>query len=162
MKAVKIASYKPLPILVLGVLIFFLFGPIIGFDFIAIDDGGQILENEKIHHLTLDNLLEIFSSDTVSMYQPLTSLFFALIIGLFGFKTAAAFHVASILIHVLNTCLVYALSQRLFQKKSIPFSSPPSSLSTPYRWKQWPGFPPLAPCCLPRSFYLESFSMINT
>ncbi len=120
MKTVKIASYKPLPILVLGVLIFFLFGPIIGFDFIAIDDGGQILENEKIHRLTLDNLLEIFSSATVSMYQPLTSLFFALIIGVFGFKTAAAFHVASILIHVLNTCLVYALSQRLFQKKINP------------------------------------------
>jgi tetratricopeptide (TPR) repeat protein len=120
MKTVKIASYKPLPILVLGVLIFFLFGPIIGFDFIAIDDGGQILENEKIHRLTLDNVLEIFSSATVSMYQPLTSLFFALIIGVFGFKTAAAFHVGSILIHVLNTCLVYALSQRLFQKKINP------------------------------------------
>lgn len=120
MKAVKIATYKPLPFLVLGALIFFLFGPIIGFDFISIDDGGQILENEKIHRLTLDNLLEIFSSATVSMYQPLTSLFFALIISVFGFKTAAAFHVASILVHVLNTCLVYALSQRLFQKKINP------------------------------------------
>jgi len=120
MKAVKIATVKPLPFLVLGALIFVLFGPIIGFDFIAIDDGGQILENEKIHRLTLDNLLEIFSSATVSMYQPLTSLFFALIIGVFGFKTATAFHVASILIHVLNTCLVYALSQRLFQNKINP------------------------------------------
>ena len=91
MKTVKIASYKPLPILVLGVLIFFLFGPIIGFDFIAIDDGGQILENEKIHRLTLDNVLEIFSSATVSMYQPLTSLFFALIIGVLGLKPPLPF-----------------------------------------------------------------------
>ncbi len=111
---------KLLSLLALSCLILLLYGPVIGYDFIAVDDGGQVLENEKIHRFTLENLMKIFSSATVSMYQPLTSLLFAFIIAIFGFKTAAGFHIASILLHILNSCLVYTVGQRLFKNKVNP------------------------------------------
>jgi hypothetical protein len=94
------------------------------YDFIAIDDGGQVLENTKLHRLSFGNLIEIFSSATVGMYQPLTSLCFAFIIALFGFKTAFTFHIFSFLLHVINTCLIYFLGKNILHQKINPFLLP--------------------------------------
>jgi hypothetical protein len=95
-----------------------------GYGFISIDDGGQVLDNTKIHSLNFQNLIAIFTSATVSMYQPLTSLSFGFIIELFGLKSAVPFHVFSFLLHCANTFLVFAIGKRLFSNKISPYILP--------------------------------------
>ncbi|UOY07693.1 hypothetical protein L0P88_03865 [Muricauda sp. SCSIO 64092] len=115
---------KLLPFFILGVPIIILYMNSVGYGFIAIDDGNQVLDNVIIHELTGENLKSIFTTDTIKMYQPLTSLFFAFIIALFGFKTATAFHVFSISVHIINTFLVYILGKRLFSNRINPYLIP--------------------------------------
>ena len=115
---------KILPFFILSVPVIILYMNIIGYGFIAIDDGNQVLDNVMIHKLTSENLKSIFTSDTIKMYQPVTSLFFAFIIALFGFKTATAFHAFSISVHIINTFLVYILGKRLFSNRMNPYLIP--------------------------------------
>jgi Tfp pilus assembly protein PilF len=113
-----------LPIIVFSITIIALYFSNPAYPFISIDDGGQVLENTKLHSFSLQNLKEIFTTDVVAMYTPIPSLCFAIIIALFGIKTATAFHVFSILLHILNTFLVYQLGRRLFSKKLNPYILP--------------------------------------
>ena len=83
------------------------------FGFTAIDDGGQVLENPFVQSLDRESLKGMFTNATVGMYQPLTTLLFALINSLFGHDTATPFHLFSLLLHAVNAALVYRVGKRL-------------------------------------------------
>ena len=83
------------------------------FDFIEIDDGGQLLENDIIQSLSWKNLVSIFSTATVAMYQPLTTLCFSLLTALFGHESAIPFKVFSYALHACNTYILYLICKKI-------------------------------------------------
>lgn len=84
-----------------------------GYGFVGLDDTGQVPQDPEHYGLSLAKLRELFSSTTISMYQPLTSLALALIVAVFGYESATAFHVFSFLVHFANVWLVYLLGREL-------------------------------------------------
>lgn len=76
------------------------------------DDHLQVTENPDILGLTVAHLKTIFSSSYVGMYQPLTTLLFAIEQSLFGLS-ATGYHTVSLLLHLLNSFLVLRLLQAL-------------------------------------------------
>ena len=76
------------------------------YGFTAIDDGGQVLENPFVQSLDFESLKGMFTNATVGMYQPLTTLLFALINAVFDHDSATPFHLFSLLLHAMNAGLV--------------------------------------------------------
>lgn len=107
--------FYTLAVLFLPIVI--LYSGSLNYDFIAIDDAGQLHQNPKVLNWSWSNIVEIFSSETIGMYQPLTSLFFSLLGALFGFKSALTFHLFSLSLHLANTLLVFLLGKHLFNNK---------------------------------------------
>ena len=73
------------------------------YGFTAIDDGGQVLENPFVQSLDWESVKGMFTNASVGMYQPLTTLFFALINSVFGHDTATPFHLFSLLLHAMRS-----------------------------------------------------------
>ncbi len=92
-----------------------IYGASTQYGFIAIDDGGQVLENPFVGALDWDSLRGMFTSATVGMYQPLTTLLFSLLDVVFGHDSATPFHLVSLLLHALNGVLVYRLGKRILE-----------------------------------------------
>tara|TARA_B100000809_G_scaffold111195_1_gene109806 strand:- start:24800 stop:26551 length:1752 start_codon:yes stop_codon:yes gene_type:complete len=110
----------------LSLLLLFLIPVIIYFqgldnDFIIWDDNVQVYENEVTENLSFENLKIIFTNGVCGMYQPMTSLLFAVIAFFFGVKSAFPYHIFSLLLHVVNTFLVFFLGCRLFKNKTKAF-----------------------------------------
>jgi len=82
------------------------------------DDQDQVTRNVDIHSLSLSNTTAIFSSFYVGMYQPFTTQLYGFIYGVFG-ESAMAFHLVSLLLHLLNILLVFRLVH-LFSRREIP------------------------------------------
>jgi len=82
--------------------------------FLLWDDNLQIVANPDIQHFSWSNLYNIFSTFYVGMYQPLSSLLYALLYNLFG-PAALAFHGASLILHLFNAWLVWRLFKILKQ-----------------------------------------------
>ena len=91
------------------------------YGFTAIDDGGQVLENPFVQSLDWESIKGMFTSATVGMYQPLTTLLFALINAVFGHDSAVPFHLFSLLLHAVNAGLVHRVGQRLLQHDAAAF-----------------------------------------
>ncbi len=71
------------------------------------DDHAYILENELAHSLSTDNIKNAFSTSSVnSNYHPLTHLSWAVDYSING-KGPGLFHLHNLLLHLLNSILVY-------------------------------------------------------
>lgn len=90
-------------------------------DFLQWDDNSQVYENEEVLHFSFRNLKVIYTTCVSGMYQPLTTLFFAIINMFFGVKSTLPFHVFSFVLHLLNTLLVYRLGEKLFKNGTKAF-----------------------------------------
>lgn len=73
------------------------------------DDNIYILENKAIHKLDFTHLKEIFTSFYAVNYHPLTTLSWAIEYAMVGSKNVFLYHFTNILLHLLNTALVYRL-----------------------------------------------------
>lgn len=82
------------------------------------DDDKQVIANPVIRDLSPEGLKSIFSSFTVSLYQPLTSLVFAVQYRFFELDPRA-YHTVNVLLHLANVLLVYVLVQSLAQRMGI-------------------------------------------
>lgn len=76
--------------------------------FTYLDDQVQVVDNAKIKQLTVEHIKAIFSSTSVGMYQPLTSLIYALVYAVSGLN-ATGFHLASLGLHLINLALLIRL-----------------------------------------------------
>ena len=72
------------------------------------DDPDQVLLNPDVHGLSFSAAKHIFSSFYVGMYQPVTMQVYAFIYAIFG-EDPTAFHVFSLIIHLINVLLVFIL-----------------------------------------------------
>jgi protein O-mannosyl-transferase len=99
--------------------VFFVFTPVIQADFLTNwDDDGYIIQNIDIQSFSLENISKIFSSYYKSNYQPLSMLTYMLEFSFFQLNPAV-YHTTNLLLHLLNTFLVFVFFQKLTQHKHI-------------------------------------------
>jgi tetratricopeptide (TPR) repeat protein len=105
----------------LGVVVLvtaFLYAPARNHQFTNWDDNGQITANPDIRDLSPQGVARIFSSFSLQLYQPLTSLGFAIEYRLFGLNPHV-FHTVNILLHLVNILLVFVFVRSLAQHAGI-------------------------------------------
>src|SRR5262249_31798368 len=86
-----------------------LYLPSLGFPFLSLDDHYGVVENPGIRDLSWRGVRFLFLEDQRDFrWFPLAYLSFAVDHALFGLD-AAAFHRTNVVLHVVNTALVWAL-----------------------------------------------------
>ena len=88
--------------------------------FTYLDDHVQVVENPFIKSLSYESIKGMFSTYFVGMYQPVTTLFYAIVNSLFGLQPEA-YHGLSLLLHIANSLLVFKLLQQFFNSKNVNF-----------------------------------------
>jgi tetratricopeptide (TPR) repeat protein len=89
-----------------------LYAPALNHQFTNWDDDRQITANPDIRDLSPQGVGKIFSSFYVSLYQPLTSLSWAVEYRLFGLNPRV-YHAVNVLLHLVNILLVYVFVRSL-------------------------------------------------
>ena len=91
----------------------------IHFDFNQLDDQDQVVNNTAIRSFSLENIKSIFQSTSVGMYQPFTTLIYALTYSISGLNPTA-YHLGSLLFHIINCMLLFQILSCLkVDKKTI-------------------------------------------
>ena len=106
----------------LGVVLlttFAIYSKAFNFDLLRIwDDQVYISQNDHIKDLHWENIKLLFTNYYVNNYQPLTMLFYAIEYKI-GADHISLFHINNILLHLLNTYLVFVLIKRIYPKNNI-------------------------------------------
>ena len=112
----KVKTWKQtvLAVLLLVYLVIAVFHPITSFEFTNLDVVGQLVRNPHVHGITLDNLKHIFTTWGYTSYYPARSLSFALDYELWGLD-AEGYKLTNLILHLVNTLLVFWLIRRLFR-----------------------------------------------
>jgi Tfp pilus assembly protein PilF len=76
------------------------------FDFINWDDDRQVYENADIRSLSIESVKKIFSTYYLKMYQPLTTLSYALEYKING-ADPGIYHLHNLILHLINCLLVF-------------------------------------------------------
>jgi tetratricopeptide (TPR) repeat protein len=97
----------------LFVITFLVFLPALNNGFVNWDDPSYIYNNTKIQSFDLELFRWAFSSVVVGNWHPLTLLSHAVDYALFGLSPGGH-HFTSVLIHSINTSLVFVVSVKLF------------------------------------------------
>jgi tetratricopeptide (TPR) repeat protein len=84
--------------------------------FLTWDDNLLVPENKDIRSLSLVNLKKIFTSYYIGMYQPLTTLCYAVIYHFFKLDVMP-YHLFNLLLHLANTALVFYLIYIMTDRK---------------------------------------------
>lgn len=98
--------------LVVGVLAFLTFSPVLGGGFLNWDDDRGLLTNPAFRGLGVGHLRWMFTTTLLGHYAPLTWLSFAVTYAAAG-MVPWAYHLGSLGLHAMNTALVYLLGRRL-------------------------------------------------
>ena len=102
-----------LPALLLAVLTVALYWPAMRNDFVVFDDPDYVTANARVQSgLTLENIPWAFTSFVASNWHPVTMLSHMLDCELFGLNPRGH-HLTSVLLHALNTALVFLLLHSL-------------------------------------------------
>lgn len=96
--------------------------PILKCDFLDWDDPDFVLYNINVLQLNFKSLVSMFSSYEMGNYCPLTTLSFAIDHLISGGLNPMMFHFTSLLIHLINTWLVFLFVFNLFNKQIIAAS----------------------------------------
>ena len=101
-----------LSLAILLVLAFLLYSQTLNHDFTNLDDNLQVTDNTDIRTLDFPHLKKIFTSQYVGMYQPVTTLSYALEYQLYKLDPGKYF-LTSILLHLINILLVFIFINKL-------------------------------------------------
>lgn len=104
-----LSKYGLLLVLLLSVIVY---SQGLNHDFTHLDDQVQVVENNNIKRLSWKNVKAIFSSTSVGMYQPISTIFYAITYQFNG-SNPFNFHLLSLLFHLLNTFLVFTIFRKL-------------------------------------------------
>jgi tetratricopeptide (TPR) repeat protein len=116
-----ISKKEWIPLLICVILTLICFYPSLGNDFqVMWDDDDYILKNPYIQSLSLENIFRIFSVTLSGNYHPITLLSNAVEYYFFGFNPFL-YHLDNLILHLLNTSLVYLFFFLLRKKVSMAF-----------------------------------------
>ncbi len=116
-------THRLLIALMLGLITFATFSNSFEADF-TLDGKFLIVDTARVHAATLDNLRLILTHDhwwpdwVSGVYRPLTNVSFLLEYAGFGYGTRAfGYHVTNLLLHWLNSVLVFELARRIIRHR---------------------------------------------
>ncbi len=95
---------------ILIVSVFFSYTPVFEADFVNWDDEDYVLNNPDIQ--SFSNLKELLTEPVQGNYHPVTMLSLALNFSLTG-KKASSYHILNLLLHIINTILVFIFIRKL-------------------------------------------------
>lgn len=99
--------------LLLASIVLALYWPVAGYDFIALDDYLYVVENGDIQKgLSPQGIWWAMTTLHTTNWHPLTWLFLMADYELYGLR-APGYHVSSLLLHILNTLLLFAVLRRM-------------------------------------------------
>jgi tetratricopeptide (TPR) repeat protein len=101
---------------VLAIAVFITFFPALSHDFVNWDDDVNVYDNPNIDKLTAENVKKIFTSPVIGNYNPLPILTFAIEKHFFGLDPFI-YHFDNLLLHIINTLLVFFLAMGLGLKR---------------------------------------------
>jgi protein O-mannosyl-transferase len=104
---------------ILVVITFIAFSPVLKNDFTNWDDDVYVTENPSIQGFSLHNVAKQFSS-SIGYYSPLTMLTYMADFSMFRLH-AAGYHFTSLLFHIFNALIVFALIARLSKNRFVGF-----------------------------------------
>ena len=87
----------------------------LSFNFTYLDDQVQVVNNTAIKSISWENIKHIFSSTTVGMYQPITTLIYALAYQISGLNPIV-YGIFSLFFHLVNCLLIVKLLEKLGTK----------------------------------------------
>ena len=111
--AFNIPSWAPVAVVICTAL---LYSNALQNQLTSFDDDFYIVKNPFLRDFSLNGVKAIFSSFYTSNYHPLTTLTFLLEYHLFGIDPLP-YHLLNVVLHVLNTWLVYKLAEQLSGKR---------------------------------------------
>jgi protein O-mannosyl-transferase len=97
---------------ILSLAVLVSFSPCLNAGFLNWDDDVNILENPSVRSLTPANLKRIFTESVQKIYIPLTTLSYAVEYQFAGYQPFL-FHLDNLILHGLNTFLVFFLACRM-------------------------------------------------
>ena len=106
-------NYKLLIVLTITVIAYY---PSVNNGFLNWDDIIYVMNNNMIKSFSGENVVKMFSSFYMGNYHPLIILSFAVDYSFFQLN-ATGYHVHNLILHVINTFLVYAFCYFLLNKK---------------------------------------------
>jgi len=112
-----------LALIALAYLVFAVFYPMLGFEFVDLDVASQVVRNPQIQRLSAENLKEIFTSWCVTSYYPIRTLSYAVDHQIWGLNPKG-FKLTNALIHLANVLLVFWLILRLYRHPAMAHGSP--------------------------------------
>jgi len=87
-------------------------------DFLSFDDKAYIIDNHFIRDFSLKGIKIIFSTFYFANYHPFTTLVYLFEYKLFALNPLP-YHLLNVLLHLLNTWLVFRLAETLSGKKTV-------------------------------------------
>lgn len=106
----------PIALLIIVVNTILVYSPVINNDFIAMDDSYYVTDNEMIKDLSVENFFDFFHTKVAGNIQPLTML--SLSIDYHFWKlNASAYHIHNVILHTINSLLVFLFIWLLSGKK---------------------------------------------
>jgi hypothetical protein len=103
--------------LLLGVLVGIAYWPVQSFDFVNWDDTWYVLRNPYLGSWEFSNLKAIATDVINRNYAPLTIFTYLVEHTLFGIEPAG-YHIFNVLLHVVNSVLVFALVSQLSKNRA--------------------------------------------
>ncbi len=101
----------------LVIILLLVFSPaFFGHEFLTYDDNWYIYENKNITNFSWDALVQIFTTPHGGQYSPIGESFMAILYSFFG-KNAALFKVSGVLVHTINTILIFNFFNYLSQNR---------------------------------------------
>ncbi len=114
----SISKWVWIALSVVFVTTFIVYFKAIGFGFLDWDDTTYISNNQDIKNLSWANIKIFFTEFFFANYQPVTLLFYALEHKI-GAGNASIYHLNNIILHILNTYLVFVLIKRISPKSNV-------------------------------------------
>jgi protein O-mannosyl-transferase len=106
-------NYSGMVALLIVLIVLSLYWPVTGYDFIALDDHLYVVENGDIQKgLSPQGISWALTTLYTTNWHPLTWLSLLADYELYGLK-APGYHISSLLLHILNTLLLFTLLRRM-------------------------------------------------
>jgi hypothetical protein len=106
-------KYRVVVGILLIAVILALYWPVVGYDFIALDDNLYILENQNVQQgITGKNLIWAMTTFDATNWHPLTWISLIADYELFGLN-AAGYHSTNLILHILNTVFLFFVLRRM-------------------------------------------------
>lgn len=115
-----IKKYQILFLIFLSYIVILSFYPSITSGFINLDDTAMVVNNQDIRSLSLDNIKRIFSSYQYGLYNPMVILSYAIEYSICKIDPYL-YHVDNIILHLLNTLLVFYIIKLLSKSFFVGF-----------------------------------------